>query len=96
MVRLIIRGPVEATTAEFALRLGERLTAALKALGAGARVLGPAPAPFARLRGKYRFQIQVHASDADELRAAVRCADAEVPVMDEIQWIADIDPLDML
>ena len=35
---------------------------------ADARVLGPAPCPFARLRGKYRFQIQVQGPDGEQLR----------------------------
>ena len=36
-----------------------------------ARVLGPAPCPFARLKGRYRFQIQVQGPDGEPLRAAV-------------------------
>ena len=31
------------------------------------RILGPAPCPFARLKGKYRFQIQVQGPDGEEL-----------------------------
>lgn len=96
MIRLVIRGPVEAVTAEFALRLAESVTDALSPCGAETRVLGPAPAPFARLKGKYRFQIQIHGPDGDRLRAAVRQAQGELSPPDEVQWIADVDPLDML
>jgi primosomal protein N' (replication factor Y) len=96
MIRLVIRGPVEAVAADFALTLAGRLTTALESRQADARVLGPAPAPFARLRGKFRFQIQIHGLDGDKLRAAVRQATGDVRPPDEVQWIVDVDPLDML
>ena len=96
MIRLVMRGPVEAVAAEFAVQMGERLRAALAAEQADARVLGPAPAPFARLRGKFRFHIQVHGNDGEKLCAAVRQATAELQPPPEVQWIVDVDPLDML
>jgi primosomal protein N' (replication factor Y) len=61
-----------------------------------ARVLGPAPCPFARLRGKYRFQIQVQGPDGEKLRAAVRQATADLQPPEDVQWIVDVDPVDML
>lgn len=96
MVRLVIRGPVEAVASEFSNLLAQRLAAALARCEANARVLGPAPAPFPRLRGNYRFQIQIQGLDGDKLRAAVRQTAAEVVAPDEVQWIIDVDPLDML
>jgi primosomal protein N' (replication factor Y) len=96
MVRLVIRGPVAAVAAEFAQHLAQRITAALAAVGTDARVLGPAPAPFARLRGKHRFQIHVQGADGDGLRAAARKATADLQPPEDVQWIVDVDPLDML
>ncbi len=58
MARFVVRGPGEKATEQYAQVLGQALVAALDAENAGARVLGPAAAPFAKLRGKYRFQIQ--------------------------------------
>lgn len=60
------------------------------------RVLGPAPAPFAKLRGLYRYQIQLQGPDGEALRQAVREATADLQVPEHVQWIADVDPLDML
>ena len=34
------------------------------------RILGPAPAPMAKLRGNFRFQIQLQSSDGELLRNA--------------------------
>ncbi len=96
MIRLVVRGPVEAVAAGFAKTITERLEAALKQNGTDARVLGPAPCPFARLRGNYRFQIQTQAADGDGLRAAVAAATAELAPPDDVQWIVDVDPVDML
>ena len=66
MVRLIVRGPVEPTAEAFAEKLGSCATRC-RAAALVARVLGPAPAPIARLRGKYRFQLQTQALDGRAL-----------------------------
>jgi primosomal protein N' (replication factor Y) len=96
MIRLVVRGAVEEIAREFASHLAEQLRAVLEGQAAQARVLGPAPAPFAKLRGKYRFQIQTQGPDGEPLRAAVRQATAGAKPPEGVQWIADVDPLDML
>jgi primosomal protein N' (replication factor Y) len=96
MVRLVVRGPQEPIAAEFAALLAARLTQALQARRAVARVLGPAPAPLARLKGEYRFQVQIQGPDGDKLRAAAGAATAEIPVPERVQWIVDVDPINML
>jgi primosomal protein N' (replication factor Y) (superfamily II helicase) len=60
------------------------------------RVLGPAPCPFARLRGKYRFQIQTQGANGQRIRAAVAAATSDLEPPEEVQWIVDVDPVDML
>lgn len=60
------------------------------------RVLGPAPAPFPKLRGLYRYQIQIQGPNGEALREAVRRATADLHAPEHVQWIADVDPLDML
>jgi len=96
MIRLVIRGPKETGVRQFAVELAARLAAAVEQEKADARILGPAPAPFARLRGKYRFQIQIQGPDGKLLRAAVLRATVELKPPENVQWIADVDPLDML
>jgi len=99
MIRLVIRGEREDVTAEFAQQLADLVRGTLiekPTSDCPLRVLGPAPAPFARLRGKYRFQVHLQGPEGDPLRAAIRRAAAEVKTPDEVQWIADVDPLDML
>jgi primosomal protein N' (replication factor Y) len=96
MIRLVVRGPTERTTGEFASHVAGQLRAALEPHAPPARVLGPAPAPFAKLRGKYRFQIQVQGPSTEVLREAARRATADLKPPDGVQWIVDVDPLDML
>jgi primosomal protein N' (replication factor Y) len=96
MVRLVVRGPVQQAAGGLADELGQRLRAAVEQAGLEARVLGPAPAPISKLRGKYRFQIQAQARDGEGLRAAVGAATTDLAPVDEVQWMADVDPLDMM
>lgn len=60
------------------------------------KLLGPAPAPFAKLRGKYRFHLLIMAADAERLRGVVRLATDDLAPPDGVEWIADVDALDML
>jgi primosomal protein N' (replication factor Y) (superfamily II helicase) len=96
MIRIVVRGPVEPVAAEFCDYITQRLRAALGTEKADARVLGPAPCPFARLKGRYRFHIQAQGSDGDTLRAAVAAATADLQPPEDVQWIVDVDPVDML
>lgn len=96
MVRLVIRGSSEPVVAEFATHVTERLNGAIQAERIDARVLGPAPCPFSRLRGNYRFQIQTQSPEGDRLRAAVRAATDGLEPPSDVQWIVDVDPVDML
>ena len=62
-------------------------------LAAGLRVMGPAPAPFEKLRGKWRFQILIRGENGKRLRALVAAVLPEKPVGD---LIVDVDPLELL
>ena len=96
MLRIVVRGPVESTTSAFASDLANRIASAAERDKAAIRIAGPAPAPLAKLRGKYRFAIQLQGAEPALLRGALReVADGLKPPSD-IQWIVDVDPLDML
>src|SRR5690606_27293832 len=95
MVRLVVRGPSEAQTEGFAQLIAQRLRSAILEIEP-CRVLGPAPCPITRLRGLYRFQVQAQSPHGEELRAAVSKAVSEVKAPEGVQWIVDVDPLEML
>jgi primosomal protein N' (replication factor Y) len=96
MARLVVRGPVEAVANQFAEHLAQRLRQAIEASQFDARLLGPAPAPIAKLRGKYRFQLQLQSADAGRLHQALVTATTGLKPPEHVQWIVDIDPLEML
>ncbi|MDR0390496.1 MAG: primosomal protein N' [Planctomycetaceae bacterium] len=60
------------------------------------KILGPAPAPFARLRGFYRFHLHIYGDDKTKLLTVVRQTAESIKTPPQIQWIIDVDPIDML
>jgi primosomal protein N' (replication factor Y) len=96
MARLVIRGPSETIVAEFSDYLADRIREAVNRHGASVRILGPAPAPIEKLRGKHRFQIQLQSRETDLLLTALRDATTDLKPPEDVQWIVDVDPLDML
>ena len=97
MLRVVFRGPDEQAVKRFAEEFTTKLRRELEAKQeAKFRLLGPAPAPFAKLRSLYRFHIHLHAHDTELMRKALSQAVTGLKTPDQIQWIVDIDPLDML
>lgn len=60
---------------------------------AGVRVVGPAPAPFEKLRGEWRFQLLVRARSGARLRAVLREVLGDKPPSDVT---VDVDPYQLL
>lgn len=98
VARLIFRGPTEEATEAAAESLVGRLEATRRALAAEVRILGPAPPPIAKLRGKFRFHVLLQASDAAVLGETIRraVADFTIPAKEDVQFVIDIDAIDML
>ena len=94
MLRLVVRGEVEEAARSMAGELAKRVRRTV-ADRAAIRVLGPGAAPIARLRGEYRFHLQLHGPDAAALQAVVREATAAFAAPKGIIWTADVDPWDM-
>jgi primosomal protein N' (replication factor Y) len=96
MIRVIVRSPIETQVEAFAEQVGDSLRSAIAARNLEARVLGPAPAPISKLRGKYRYHLQLHAADEAGLRGVMRSVMDQLKAPDETQWVVDVDPLEML
>ena len=98
VARIIIRGPAEEITEATAESLLQRLESARTVLGHEIRILGPAPPPISKLRGKYRFHILLQAIDPSHLGETIRRATETfvIPEKDDVQYVVDVDPMDML
>lgn len=94
MVRIVVRGPSETSVEASADAIMDRIEADPAA--ERFRVLGPAAAPLAKLRGKYRFHLLLVGPDGDALRSLARAATADQKFPEDIQWAVDVDPWDML
>ena len=90
-----VRSVDERAAGDWAGHLVERLRQAAEGMP-DIRVLGPAPAPIARLRDRFRWHVQAHGPEADSLRAVVRRAAAAVDTPAGVAWIVDVDPVEML
>ena len=96
LVRIVMRGPVESAVEAFGEQVATRLREESAARQMEPRILGPHAAPIPKLRGHFRYQILVYFLDATLLREAVRAATEQLKAPDEVLWMVDVDPLDML
>jgi primosomal protein N' (replication factor Y) len=89
---------VEAVAEEDALAAAARLGDAARRSGTTTvDVLGPAAAPLARLRNRYRYRVMLRSKDRKALRsvlAALEVARAELP--SKVRVAFDVDPMQLL
>ena len=95
MIRVIARGTSETPTEQVMESIADLLRIRL-ADDDQFRLLGPAPAPIEKLRGKYRFHMLLQITSITPLKEALRAAQTAVHAPDDVQWIIDVDPVDMM
>jgi primosomal protein N' (replication factor Y) len=95
MIRVIVRGVQAAQVADLASELAGRVEGAL-GTGSASRLLGPAPAPMEKLRGKYRYHLIVQGHQLGAVRQVLQQAQREWKHSDALQWQIDVDPQEML
>jgi primosomal protein N' (replication factor Y) len=89
MAGIIVSSPDEGR----AQRTAEALARAAKMLEAsGVQLFGPAPAPIARIRGRYRMRLLAKAPRGAQMQAALRAWRASVKPEPGVQVRIDIDP----
>jgi primosomal protein N' (replication factor Y) len=93
MINVVIRG----RTLEEALAVGGEIARRLAPAAAvlNIRTLGPAPAPFVRLRGEHRAQLFLKGTRRAEMKQALRTVLAEMPDVRR-RITVDVDPLNVL
>ena len=91
LAAIILSGPVEADVDEAASRLQRAAPG-----GGGITVLGPAPAPLALLRGRYRRRFLLKARRDLAVQAPIRAWLSRAPLASSIRVQIDIDPYSFL
>ncbi len=95
LVLLRLEGRDESRVESAARRLAERLRGQARTLGAGDdTVLGPAPPPVARVRGRWRWQILLRSAKVPALRALGRSARSAEGALRRagVRLVVDVDP----
>ncbi len=96
MVRIIARGPNLASVELFIQQVSHEIAQFALAQGEEIGQQGPAPAPIEKLRGNYRFHLLLKAAERPIMRAAIRHCRTKISVPEDVVWIADVDPIDMM
>lgn len=85
----------DAVEQELAEEAANQIAKLLMRTAPGARVLGPAPAPLARLRNRYRYHVLLRSVDRSALRPGL-LAVARAAFDRRIRVAIDVDPVSML
>jgi primosomal protein N' (replication factor Y) len=98
LIRVLITGPDEPEVRSASLELAHLVSAiAVDGSQQELEVLGPAPAPLARLRGRYRYQLLVKGPKGPLLRgAAETLVKATSALASPLQANVDVNPMSML
>ena len=96
LVRVVVRGPREPDVQQASRDLVGMLREALKKAESAARVLGPAPAPVGRVRGLFRYHVQLSAADVATLQAVWKGTTETLRLPTDVECAVDVDPLSMM
>ena len=88
---IIISGRDEAQVVEAAKALGQSAPQ-----GPNIQIYGPAPAPYARLRGKFRYRLLVRAERQVDIQKAVGAWVTGIKTPSTVRVVVDIDPQSFL
>lgn len=96
MARIIFRGPNQIAVEEFADAAIKKIQAEIQRASAAIRILGPAVPPIAKLRGHYRYHAMLITRDPAALNAVLQRAQSQIKPPEEVLYLIDIDPIEML
>ena len=95
LARVILRGPHEGELKDYATKTGEFLRASIKDLAVDVRILGPAPCLVTRLKANFRYHLQMTSTDLSSLQRLWLQTVPNLPNHPEIEFVVDVDPLNL-
>ncbi|APZ91863.1 replication restart helicase PriA [Fuerstiella marisgermanici] len=93
VTRVIFRGMSEPQVCETAREVANKLRTVAKDLDPEARILGAAPAPITRLRGYYRFHLQIAAPSHERVKLLWQRVEGKLKLPDSVEMAVDVDPI---
>jgi len=93
LVRLIARGPVEASVSHYLTDLAGAFRAAAPV---SVRVLGPAPAPVLKIRNLYRYHLQLRCPNSRPLQTLTKTIPGVHTPPHGVEVAIDVDPISLL
>ena len=95
LARIIVRGPSEPDVKAEVQRMAVAFREQVAALGSPVRLLGPAPAPVARLKGSYRYHFQLAAVELEAIQTLWRAMSGYMSRVRTVEYAIDVDPLNL-
>ena len=95
MARVILRGRDEARVREQAELMAGICREDIRSSNAEIEILGPAPAPVAKLRDQYRYHFQLAAAEISAIQKFWREIADGFPKANGVECTIDVDPLNM-
>ena len=95
LTRIILRGEHESEVEHAARELADAIRKKITQREVNIRLLGPAPAPIARLRKFFRFHFQLVAESYKPLRELWLSIREELPNLGHVEYQIDVDALNM-
>jgi len=95
LTRVIIRGPEEQATYAEARRMADLVRKAIAEQALPIRILGPAPAPVARLKANFRFHFQLSAVAVESIQDLWRSVGDSFKPARDIEFTVDMDPISL-
>jgi primosomal protein N' (replication factor Y) len=96
LIRLIVRSETDSAAEQFIEAMASKLKTAIETTRIEHRLLGPAPCPIHKLRGLFRYHMLLSSPTGEALRHAVRDVIDALEPIEGVQWVVDVDPLDLL
>jgi primosomal protein N' (replication factor Y) (superfamily II helicase) len=95
LTRIILRGEHEPEVEQAARQLADTIRKKIEEQELQIRVLGPAPAPIARLKKFFRYHFQIVAESYEPLRELWLSVRDELPNLGNVEYQIDVDALNM-
>jgi primosomal protein N' (replication factor Y) len=95
LARVIVRGRDESRVQSQAEQMSAVCREAISSLVLDVEILGPAPAPVAKLKDLYRYHFQLAAPEISAIQKLWREVMDQLPRCSDVEYTLDVEPLNM-